>query len=76
MVTKLAKVLKLTLASSSVAGGDGGGSDVENSGHVDVVPLFLCEGVSAKKEVLHMRKMSTTKERANNELLPIKPRQP
>ena len=48
MVTKLAKVLKLTLASSSVAGGDGGGSDVENSGHVDVVPLFLCEGVSAK----------------------------
>ena len=48
VVTKLAKVLKLTLASSSVAGGDGGGSDIENSGHVDVVPLFLCEGVSAK----------------------------
>jgi hypothetical protein len=33
----------LTLTSSSVAGGDGRGSHVENSGHVDVVPFLLGE---------------------------------
>ena len=39
--------LILTLTSSSVAGGDGGGANVENSGDVDVVPFLLGEGVSA-----------------------------
>jgi hypothetical protein len=38
---------KLTLTGSSVARSDGGGADVENGGDVDVVPLFLGEGVSA-----------------------------
>ena len=37
----------LTLTGSSVAGGNSGGANVENSGDVDVVPLFLSEGVSA-----------------------------
>ena len=43
----MSKYSCLTLTSSSVAGSDGGGADIENSGHVDVVPLFLGEGVSA-----------------------------
>jgi hypothetical protein len=39
----------LTLTSSSVAGCDGGCANVENGGHVDVVPLLLLESVSAIK---------------------------
>ncbi len=36
----------LTLTGSSVAGGNSGGSGVENGGHVDIVPFFLGERMS------------------------------
>ena len=41
--TTLEGVSSNLLTSSSVAGGDGGGADVENGGDVDVVPFLLGE---------------------------------
>jgi hypothetical protein len=39
------------LTGGSVAGSDGWSSDIKDGGYVDVVPFFLCEGVSAKKTI-------------------------
>ena len=39
------KEVILTLTGSLVAGGDSGNAVVEDSGHMDVVPFFSCEGV-------------------------------
>ena len=41
------KFYELTLAGSSVDGGESGGSGIEHSGYVDIVPFFLCERVGA-----------------------------
>ena len=43
----LKAVCRLLLASSSVAGGDCRSADIENGGHVDIVPFLLLESMLA-----------------------------